>query len=635
MLRHPVRIALIVVLGLCFQSVQALGLGKRSGGAQLGHPLNFAVSVRLDGDETLEQACVTAEVTEGDRLLPQQLVHARLERAARGDERRIRVTTRVPLNEPVVSVQLRVGCPQRLAQSYVVFVDPPSTLSQVGAVVAPDDGWSDGRADASSAATPEISPPGARAAAASPRKARSAVALPGRDAVRAVVARLAPERPSDAASRASAEPRAKPRLASKPELRRSGGPVLQLDPIEAYASMVPELKMATTLGTPSMAASGVLPALDPDLIQRVQAQERLRALETSVAQLRQDGDAKQQSLLALQARVREAESGRYANALVYGLMLLSGLLVTGVGVMVWLRHRDRRLAEGWAALAQQQISAEAAAVWPEAERVVASPVVDRVEPLPLPVEPPALLQVHVEADRAAPIPRELATAALRRPMSAEELIDLEQQVDFFVVLGQDEAAIDLLMGHVRSTGGVSPLPYLKLLEIYRRRGEAEPYERIRERFNRRFNAYTPEWGVDPAQGKTLEAYPEVLARLQATWSMPSEAMVQLETLLFRRDVGPTFDVPAYRELLFLFGTARDLAERDVPPSGVDLLLPDFEESDFSHAVLSPHDADAPLDLDVSTDRPPLSTIEALSPKHTDVGLEFTLNAPVAEPQKAQ
>ena len=45
-------------------------------------------------------------------------------------------------------------------------------------------------------------------------------------------------------------------------------------------------------------------------------------------------------------------------------------------------------------------------------------------------------------------------------------MDLEQQVDFFMVLGQQEAAVDLLVGHIRNTGGTSPVAYLKLLEIY-------------------------------------------------------------------------------------------------------------------------------------------------------------------------
>ena len=32
-----------------------------------------------------------------------------------------------------------------------------------------------------------------------------------------------------------------------------------------------------------------------------------------------------------------------------------------------------------------------------------------------------------------------------RELSVEELIDLEQQAEFFIVLGQDDAAIELLM----------------------------------------------------------------------------------------------------------------------------------------------------------------------------------------------
>ena len=37
----------------------------------------------------------------------------------------------------------------------------------------------------------------------------------------------------------------------------------------------------------------------------------------------------------------------------------------------------------------------------------------------------------------------------------DELIDLEQQAEFFLVLGEEESAIDLLMSHLRSSGGTS------------------------------------------------------------------------------------------------------------------------------------------------------------------------------------
>jgi pilus assembly protein FimV len=40
-------------------------------------------------------------------------------------------------------------------------------------------------------------------------------------------------------------------------------------------------------------------------------------------------------------------------------------------------------------------------------------------------------------------PRAQAEQGAPRDVSIEELIDLEQQAEFFVVLGQDEAAVDL------------------------------------------------------------------------------------------------------------------------------------------------------------------------------------------------
>ena len=35
----------------------------------------------------------------------------------------------------------------------------------------------------------------------------------------------------------------------------------------------------------------------------------------------------------------------------------------------------------------------------------------------------------------------------------QHLADLEQQAEFFVVLGDEDAAVDLLMSHLRSSGG--------------------------------------------------------------------------------------------------------------------------------------------------------------------------------------
>jgi hypothetical protein len=172
--------------------------------------------------------------------------------------------------------------------------------------------------------------------------------------------------------------------------------------------------------------------------------------------------------------------------------------------------------------------------------------------------------------------------SVRRGLSPEEVIDLEQQADFFIALGQEDAAIDLLMNHVRSSGGTSPMPYLKLLQIYRRRGEADAYDRIRERFNRRFNGRAPAWDADPREGRALQAYADVVAQVQSAWRAPARAAEILEALLLRRDSSAeSFDLPAYEELLFLYAVARDEAEREANPDGVDLLLPLGEDEPVS------------------------------------------------------
>ncbi len=217
----------------------------------------------------------------------------------------------------------------------------------------------------------------------------------------------------------------------------------------------------------------------------------------------------------------------------------------------------------------------------------------------IPLEP-ELAEPLTSRTAVLPAPSSRATEPTRE-LSIEELIDLEQQAEFFVVLGQDEAAIDLLMGHVRSDGGTSALPYLKLLEIYKRRGGREAYERIRDRFNRRFNAYAPEWDADLQQGRALVDYPDIAGQLQQLWPQPEPTMQALDALLFRRnETDTTFELPAYRELLFLYSVARDLAEHGAagPDGEVDLLLP-LGEAALSGPISHPMEVTRPLDLDVT------------------------------------
>ncbi|MDH4391224.1 MAG: hypothetical protein QE285_07350 [Aquabacterium sp.] len=260
---------------------------------------------------------------------------------------------------------------------------------------------------------------------------------------------------------------------------------------------------------------------------------------------------------------------------------------------------------------------------------VAQPVVpgarQAVAPAPLPAQAPAAAAMPAPAPaqtsavppRMTPLQRDSSGKPLStrdfstgtnvpaRPVSVEELLDLDQQVDFFMALGQAQSAIDLLLGHVRGSGGINALPYFRLLEIYRAQGDEEAYERTRERFNQRFNAHAPDWDGQLASGRLLENYPDVMLRLQRAWPQPMRAVAEMEGLLLRRADLEPFDLPAYRDLLMLHALVRDLPAAALvatattpavlnidrafehgarPGDPVDLLLPLDED---------PHDITAP------------------------------------------
>ncbi|MFY8118852.1 MAG: hypothetical protein ACOVLH_13655, partial [Roseateles sp.] len=138
------------------------------------------------------------------------------------------------------------------------------------------------------------------------------------------------------------------------------------------------------------------------------------------------------------------------------------------------------------------------------------------------------------------------------PLAVEGLIDLDQQVDFFQVLGQDEAAIDLLRSRLDSA---TPLPHLLLLSLYRRRGDLDLLAALETDYAQRFGAAAPQQLGTAGAG--LEAHPALLARLQACWRDHGACMTLLQSLLGAAGGQQALDLASCRELLLLYGVARD------------------------------------------------------------------------------
>ena len=599
---------ILICAALAAPAANALGFGRVSNTSLLGQPLNFAATLNLEANETLARECVAAEVFSGDNPLQPGQIRVTLEGNANARQRSVRVTSARRIDEPVLTVTVTLGCTAKVTRRFVAFVDPPiinlarAAPTAEGAALAPPAG-----------AAPASRQANARPVAGAMKRSNSDASVRAEDSANASRSTAnrkdSNPRKTAAANRSAVAPRAAPRAAP---MAAPGAPRLQLEAtptvVARAASASTEAAGGAAVAADAVPAAAPAAASTPDEPALALAQERRRivVLEEGLTRLRGDSLATQKNLAGLQARLKEAETERYANPLVYVLAWLSGLLMLAVAALWWRQARRRTAAQWWAAPAAAT-TVDAAGQGASAEP---QPSESRVPSAPTPdVTVFDVAMVTSSSERSTSIPgwvARTAAAPVANPtpiepvgeLSVEELIDLDQQAEFFVVLGQDEAAIELLMGHVRSDGGISPLPYLKLLEIYRRRGESDAYERIRERFNRRFNAQAPDWDSDLQRGRSLEANPDIIARLVALWHTPARAMETLEASLLRRNkLDRTFDLPAYRELLFLYSIARDLAEHGAsePPGHVDLLLP-LPESD---AVRGGDMTTLPLDLDVS------------------------------------
>ncbi len=331
--------------------------------------------------------------------------------------------------------------------------------------------------------------------------------------------------------------------------------------------------------------------------------ERARLLEQHVESLLAQSRQQQEASLHLRNRLAVAESNGHWMPLLLIALGAMALVVAGLAWQLRVLKARPRLSRRYLglepvsstggsepiALAQPAPPASTALPVQPAAPAAAAGAIERSQAL-RPASPAAKAVNNLDttstvsiARDALPARSEAATAsphAGRKPgaVSVEELLDLEQQADFFMVLGQDEAAIDLLVGHLRASGGTSPLPYLKLLELYRQRRDGENHERIRQRFNQRFSALAPAMDDEMYAGRSLEDYPDVLAKVEQLWPRPLAAMTELAALQARQHGSKLFDLPAFRDLLLLGAMAREIADEHSAatpeePSDIDLSPP--------------------------------------------------------------
>jgi pilus assembly protein FimV len=615
----------LTLLAGAASSALALGITRVPATAVLGQPLDVSVSVQLAPGERLPAECISAEVWVGEQRLPPGSVRVQFD-----GQGSLRIGSALVVGEPVVQVSLSLGCVNRVSRSFTLLADPPvatSTAVPAPAVASLAPPLANAPLPAAAAAAaagvaaPEASNP---APGPTPASASSSGAAPvpaaQPDAASASAAAKDPPR----ASRSAAASR--PARASRPQAR------LELDPPQLPVQS-PAVAAAQDKAAALSAAAAALGSEPPPVAAAASEEDaamleaRLTELEKSVADMLVQAKAQLALQQAAQLRTQqELAQAQQRNRWMPWLQALVIALLGGLAIAAWHIRRSARPKAAWfdaqtpgnatpAPAPATAVALARAASSPTAAQPALKPARTPVFPLrrgdsPVPAAQAASMQ---ERERAStPVPSMEQTAVLSaaavaqakagtaggtasvadsEAVAIEELIDLEQQVAFFSLLGQDEAAVDLIVAHLRQGGVVSPLPYLKLLELHHRMGDAEAYERTRNRFEKRFAASAPAWGQDLAGGRELERYPLVMARVQQVWAQPLDAMALLQNLLARTDGGEVFDLPAYRDLMLLYPLARQLAgiepARGSNMTEVDLLLPLGEEApDTGAAVFS-------------------------------------------------
>ena len=588
-LEHKAKIAGIALLCIAFAS-ESITLGRARGVALIGQPLDMVVPVQMAPGEDSAALCFEADVFHGDLRQDASRVKVVVETSAQPQTANVRVTSASAVDEPVVTVYLRTGCSLKTTRRYVFLADLTS--------------------DITTPPTPLIAPV---SAAAMPLPAAK---MDLRTEPDAPVAKSSKVKESKKATSADVTVKRTPtkqgatKYASSdeksPTVQSSSQSRLKLDPLEFLSDRVAGLDSFMTFAPTEDALRSIA---------------RAQTMEGDIKSLRAMVAKSDASIAELKTRLQEAESERTPVWLLYGLIALV-LASLGAVALLWKRQRQRPIdeEEWWGnskmmsatgpsstsppmpgpAAKPSAAGFEPAAVVPR--KAVAEPVT--VAPPPVAVAPPSsvreaeaprksgfvdlddlnfdnLMQsgtAHLPGREQAPVSftpaAHLSTttphAGLARDINSELMLDIRQQAEFFVSLGQTDRAVRILKKQIAESDAPNPHIYLDLLSIFHSLSLKADFKQLSDDFNRLFSGRVPEFALFKSEGRGLESYPDVLAHIVSLWPH-SKVLDAIGLCIFqdpRAAGGQTFDLAAFKDLLLLYAMAQSVAP-DSPPDTME------------------------------------------------------------------
>jgi hypothetical protein len=159
---------------------------------------------------------------------------------------------------------------------------------------------------------------------------------------------------------------------------------------------------------------------------------------------------------------------------------------------------------------------------------------------------------------------EFAPSGTIKAINTKEMLDVRQQVEFFMALGQHDDAVRLLETNIRESLDANPLVFLDLLRILHTLSRRDDFERYREEFNLQFTGRILDYAHFLSEGNGLDAYEDICQQIVVLW--PTEYTIDfIEQCLVRTpedDPEQGIDLEAFKDLLLLYGVLKRLEQAD-------------------------------------------------------------------------
>lgn len=153
-------------------------------------------------------------------------------------------------------------------------------------------------------------------------------------------------------------------------------------------------------------------------------------------------------------------------------------------------------------------------------------------------------------------------------VTVEELSNVEEEAEVFMMMCRPEMAIKVLRDHIESEPDCKANVCFKLLDIYHVQDMREPFDGLAQEIKTRFNVALPTWEASRAEAESrygLEHFPNLLARISQHWNEPSgRAFLQGLMKDNRKGERMGFNEEAFRDMLLLFDVLEAKMDESLP-----------------------------------------------------------------------